>query len=139
MTRNEARKIMMQILFELEASGGFKGECPADTAEKLAGERLSGNHAERGKALLKDISQNINSLDDIINSCSSKWKTGRMPKVDLAIMRLATGELTYSDDIPEAVSINEAINLAKEYSTENSAKFVHGVLGAVAKKIKENE
>lgn len=56
-----------------------------------------------------------------------------MPKVDLAIMRLACGEIRYSDDIPEAVSINEAINMAKKYSTDSSARFIHGVLGAVTK------
>lgn len=59
-----------------------------------------------------------------------------MPKVDVAIMRLALGEIFYCDDIPTAVSINEAINLAKKYSTEQSSRFIHGVLGAA---IKSNE
>lgn len=56
-----------------------------------------------------------------------------MPKVDLAIMRLAVGEMKYSEDVPHAVAINEAINLAKKYSTDHSAKFVHGVLGTISK------
>ena len=56
-----------------------------------------------------------------------------MPKVDLAIMRLAIGEMKYTDDIPHAVIVNEAINIAKKYSTENSAKFIHGILGTASK------
>jgi len=68
-----------------------------------------------------------------INRFSTKWKTTRMPKVDLAIMRLAIGEMKYAEDVPHAVAINEAINIAKKYSTDNSAKFIHGVLGTASK------
>ena len=57
-----------------------------------------------------------------------------MPKVDLAIMRLALGEVKYSDDVPTAVAINEAINLAKKYSANQSARFINGVLGSAVKK-----
>lgn len=129
MTRNEAREILMQIIFELDANKNMD----ADTAAALAAERLAGNHISRGSKLLSDIIENIDEVDSLINKCSKSWKTGRMPKVDLAVMRLATGEIKYSDDIPDAVAINEAINLAKKYSTEQSSRFIHGVLGAIAK------
>ena len=56
-----------------------------------------------------------------------------MPKVDLAVIRLAVGEIKYAEDVPDAVAINEAINLAKKYSTDQSSRYVHGVLGAIAK------
>lgn len=129
MTRNEAREILMQIIFELDANKNMD----ADTAAALAAERLAGNHISRGSKLLSDIIENIDEVDNLINKYSRSWKTGRMPKVDLAVMRLATGEIKYSDDIPDAVAINEAINLAKKYSTEQSSRFIHGVLGAIAK------
>lgn len=129
MTRNEAREILMQIIFELDANKNMD----ADTAAALAAERLAGNHISRGSKLLNDIIENIDEVDRLINKYSRSWKTGRMPKVDLAVMRLATGEIKYSDDIPDAVAINEAINLAKKYSTEQSSRFIHGVLGAIAK------
>lgn len=129
MTRNEAREILMQIIFELDANKNMN----ADTAAALAAERLAGNHISRGSKLLSDIIENIDEVDSLINKYSRSWKTGRMPKVDLAVMRLATGEIKYSDDIPDAVAINEAINLAKKYSTEQSSRFIHGVLGAIAK------
>ena len=132
MTRNEARENMMQIIYELDASKTMTEE----NASKLTDERLVGNHKKRGCALLCGIIENIEHIDNIININSNSWKTTRMPKVDVAIMRLALGEIFYCDDIPTAVSINEAINLAKKYSTEQSSRFIHGVLGAA---IKSNE
>ncbi len=127
MTRNEAREILMQILYEMDTAKSMN----RDTAEKLANERLAGNHKARGADLLTDITDHLEELDDMINKNSRSWKTGRMPKVDLAIMRLALGEIKFADDIPEAVSINEAINLAKKFSMEKSSSFIHGVLGAI--------
>lgn len=129
MTRNEARENMMQIMYEMDASKSMDTE----TVSKLTEERLAGNHKERAQKLLTEILDNLESIDEDINKNSKSWKTGRMPKVDLAIMRLALGEIRYADDIPEAVSINEAINLAKKYSTDHSSRFIHGVLGAIVK------
>ena len=129
MTRNEARENMMQIMYEMDASKTMDTE----TAVKLTEERLVGNHKERAQKLLTSIIENLEEVDEAINNNSKSWKTGRMPKVDLAIMRLALGEIKYAEDIPEAVSINEAINLAKKYSTDQSARFIHGVLGAIVK------
>lgn len=139
MTRNEAREIMMQILYELDAAKTIEKDTTADRSEAKAkakvmiGERLPGGHAQRGERLISAILGSLNEIDSVINKCSSKWKTNRMPKVDLAIIRLATGEIRYCEDIPDAVTVNEAINLAKKFSTDNSAKFVHGVLGAISK------
>ena len=140
MTRNEAREIMMQILYELDASKTIekdKTDNLADTRAKaaaLASERLSGGHIMRGTDLICSILDNLKDIDSSINEFSAKWKTSRMPKVDLAIMRLAIGEIRFSEDIPEPVSVNEAINLAKKFSTDNSARFIHGILGAVTGK-----
>ncbi|MCI7393269.1 MAG: transcription antitermination factor NusB [Firmicutes bacterium] len=140
MTRNEAREIMMQILYELDASKTIekdKTDNLADTRAKaaaLASERLSGGHIKRGTDLICSILDNLKDIDSSINEFSAKWKTSRMPKVDLAIMRLAIGEIRFSEDIPEPVSVNEAINLAKKFSTDNSARFIHGILGAVTGK-----
>ena len=129
MTRNDAREIMMQILYELDAQKALEEA----KAEQLADERLPGDHAVRGGILLSAIVAQLDEIDDDINKYADRWKTSRMPKVDLAIMRLACGEMRFCDDIPVAVSINEAINMAKKYSTDNSARFIHGVLGAVSK------
>lgn len=127
MTRSEAREILMQLMYEMDASGAMDHE----TAKKLTQERLAGNHKARGLDLVTRIIDNLEELDLVINENSRSWKTGRMPKVDLAIMRLALGEIRYADDVPAAVSINEAIDLAKKYSTDHSSRFIHGVLGAI--------
>ena len=129
MTRNEAREILMQMMYEMDAAKNMNREA----ATALVDERLVGNHKERGKMLLGNIIDNIDAIDGEINKFSKSWKTNRMPKVDLAVIRLAVGELKYADDVPDAVVINEAINLAKKYSTDHSSRYVHGVLGAIAK------
>lgn len=133
MTRNEAREILMQIMFEMEAGRTMNIE----TASRLAEERLSGNHINRGRQLLTAIIENLESIDQAINDNSRSWKTGRMPKVDLAIMRLSIGEVRYSEDVPTAVSVNEAINLARKYSTPQSSRYIHGVLGSVFREDEE--
>ena len=130
MTRNDAREIMMQILYEMEAAD----EMNEETARRLTEERLAGNHVQRGQTLLLQVLGHIDEIDGRINACSTRWKTSRMAKVDLAILRLAVGEMDYDDDIPDAVAINEAINLGKKYSTAESSRFIHGVLGAIAKR-----
>lgn len=74
----------------------------------------------------------------MINDHSTRWKTSRMPKVDLALMRVALGEILYSEDIPDAVAVNEAINIARKFSTDHSAKFIHGVLGAILRDVRSD-
>lgn len=133
MTRNEAREKLMQIIYEMDASKSLTEDNAKETAAAIIADRMSGNHVDRSKMILENIIDNLSDIDENINKFSTKWKTSRMPKVDLAIMRLAVGEFRYNDDAADAVVINEAINLAKKYSTESSAKFIHGVLGAMLK------
>lgn len=129
MTRNEARELLMQILYELDTTKSLT----KDEGIRLVESKLSGNHIKRGTDLISGIIENLAEIDSQINSHSRSWKTNRMAKVDLAIIRLCIGEMTYLSDVPSPVAINEAINLAKKYSTEQSSKFIHGVLGAIAK------
>jgi N utilization substance protein B len=75
-----------------------------------------------------DIIAKIPEIDAAINASTTGWKTTRMAKVDLSIIRLAVYEIKYEEDVPEKVAINEAIELAKLYGTDNSASFVNGVL-----------
>lgn len=129
MTRKESREKMMQLLFELETSNDFDSE----TIENKCKEYIKGKEQDRSLAILNSIAENLNSIDEAINKHSKSWKSSRMPKVDLAVLRLAIGESRYSDDVSEAVIVSEAINLVKKYSTDNSASFVHGILGAILK------
>lgn len=86
--------------------------------------------------VVKKTIDNVESIDEAIASCTSDtgWNKNRIPKLTLTIMRLSIAEMRYRDDIPMSVSINEAIELAKEYDYEKAPPFVNGVLNAVAKK-----
>jgi transcription antitermination factor NusB len=76
---------------------------------------------------------NRDNIDDIIQKSSTSWDIKRIAKVDLSILRVAITEILYLSDIPDKVSINEAIDLAKKYGDENSYKFVNGLLGKIVK------
>lgn len=81
----------------------------------------------------EDIVAHLAEIDEAIDAVAEGWKTGRMGKVDLTLIRLAVYEMKYDEDVPVGVAINEAVELAKKFSTEFSANFVNGVLGAYAK------
>ena len=120
---------MMQTLFQMETLKEFTPE----KAAAICQETIDKKEQARAEKILTSIANNVEDIDETINACSPKWKTHRMPKVDLAILRLAIGESRYADDVSNAVVVSEAINLAKKFSTDQSASFVHGVLGAVLK------
>ena len=100
MTRNEIREVLMQMMYEMDAAKTLDLE----TARKLAGEKLPGKNLKRSLQILSGIIEHLDEIDGSINAHSRSWKTSRMPKVDLAIMRLALGEIKYGDDVPEAVA-----------------------------------
>ncbi|MBQ0079598.1 MAG: transcription antitermination factor NusB [Eubacterium sp.] len=129
MNRKQARETMMQMLFEMETAN----EITAEKAEAICSDRINGKELARATDILKAIAVNIENIDSTINEYSKSWKTNRMPKVDLAILRLAIGEARYADDVSTAVVVSEAINLAKKFSTDQSSSFIHGVLGAIFK------
>ncbi len=85
------------------------------------------------KTLFEGVDLKKDELDEVINTYSKGWKTNRLPKVNLAILRLAVYEIKYVEDVPQSVAINEAVELAKKYSGEGDYSFVNGILGSVAR------
>lgn len=81
----------------------------------------------------KNISSRIEELDAIINEASTGWKTTRMGKVDVNILRLAVYEMKFDDDVPVGVAINEAVELAKKFGQDDSPSFINGILGTISK------
>ena len=129
MTRSEARELLMHILFQMDA----QDDCSEELRDLfLAGKSIPEQHREYINHLFSIVRDHLTDLDDRINGHSDKWATSRMPKTDLAILRLATAEIVYTDDIPPAVAIDEAVEMAKKYGNESSHKFVNGVLGKIA-------
>lgn len=82
--------------------------------------------------IVSGIVENHFEIDDAISSLSRTWTIDRMPAVDRAILRIAVWELLFNDEVPDAVVISEAVELAKELSTEDSGQFVNGLLGAIS-------
>ena len=79
------------------------------------------------------VISHVEEIDRLLNTASKGWKTARMNKVDLTILRLAVYEMKWDDEVPEGVAINEAVELAKKFGGDSSSSFVNGVLGKVAK------
>ncbi len=127
MTRRELRENVFMMLFRVE----FHDEEELPQQLVLFEEELD-NLNEKDSAYINhkchEIFGKIAELDAAINETATGWKTGRMAKVDLSIIRLALYEMKYEDDIDAKVSINEAVELAKKYGTDESASFVNGVL-----------
>lgn len=80
------------------------------------------------RSIALGVEEKKDNLDGLIEKYSKGWKVKRLPKVNLAILRLAAYEILFVDDVPESVAINEAVELAKQYGTDNSPSFVNGVL-----------
>jgi len=116
MNRKQEREELLKILFEKDlnsdsnALGQFKNNLFIEN-------------------LFKDIYENKNRIDSIIKEHLKDWSIERLPAVDRAILRIALAEILYREEIPLSVSINEAVELAKKFSDEKSAKFINGLLG----------
>lgn len=127
MSRREIRENVFKMLFRVE----FHNEEDMNEQLSMFEEELAHLNEEDLnyiKEKFNKIIENIDSIDAEINDKSKGWKTSRMGKVDLSIIRLAVYEIKNEDDIPVKVSINEAVELAKKFGTDDSASFVNGVL-----------
>jgi len=130
MRRSEAREHLMQMLFEMEVHGDYSQD---------ARDRYETNFMETsGQREYMDrmfgiITEHLKDIDQKLEEASDRWKVYRLGKVDLAILRVSAAELLYMEDIPDSVSINEAVELAKKYGSDESGRFINGVLGKVLK------
>ena len=89
------------------------------------------------RELISGVSEHKRKIDELITTYAQGWDMDRLPAVDRNILRLAIFEIVWSSELPDAVAIDEALTLAKELSTEESAGYIHGVLGRIAS-IKES-
>ncbi len=121
--RHEAREHAVALLYEAEMK-------QSSLPDVLAG--LSVSPDPFTVALLLGVDSEGARIDDLLSSAAVGWEIGRMPVVDRTILRLATWELLARPDVPVAVVIDEAVELAKQYSTEQSGGFVNGVLSTIA-------
>ncbi len=127
MNRKQARECAMQALFEMEAQQDFS----AEEIERCLARIEAGKQASYVRRVLTAVSDHRAEIDQRIDHASHGWRLSRLAKTDLAVLRLATAEILYMEDIPKRVAINEAVDLAKRYGTEQSPQFVNAVLGKI--------
>ncbi|EMP4156271.1 transcription antitermination factor NusB [Listeria monocytogenes] len=124
MKRREAREKALQALFQIELN-----EMSLDQAIKNIMEDEQDDYMEK---LVEGVMANKAEIDAIIELNLDNWRMDRLSKVDLSLLRLSVYEIKYLDDVPNRVSLNESIEIAKIYSDEKSSKFINGVLANIA-------
>lgn len=136
MTRRRLGRILaLQLLYAIDVSPIPKEEIEGGFWERMGKARWDVKGF--AKELVSGTYGNLERIDRLISRCTTNWRVERMSAIDRNILRLATYELLYRDDIPPIVSIDEAIELAKLYSGDDSPGFVNGVLDKIRKVVEE--
>lgn len=129
-SRREARERALSLLYEAEA----KGETPDEVLDSLplAPEAFAAD-------LVSGVGAHRDDVDALIRRFAKGWSLERMPSIDRNLLRIATFELGHRDDVPTGAVISEAVELAKRYSTDDSGKFVNGLLARIAKELRPGD
>ena len=130
MRRSKVREHIFKMLFSI----GFDAADADEQIELYLEQVEEASEEERGymRKKVKDIAAHEEEIDAMINEHTTGWKTGRMNKVDLSVLRLAVYEMKWDDEVPVKVAINEAVELEKNFSGDEGPAFVNGVLGKLA-------
>jgi N utilization substance protein B len=146
--RRAARRLALDVLYEAEIrdtlpsealearrSGGWVIATASDSEEPP--DEPTDESLEYAADLVRGVQEHHADIDHLIAAHADRWAIERMPVVDRTLLRIAIFELLWRDDIPVAVGINEAVELAKSYSTEDSGRFINGLLGRIVEVEKE--
>ncbi|MNH89683.1 hypothetical protein D3C73_422090 [compost metagenome] len=142
MKRRLAREIIVQSLYQMEMNDVES----ADAVEMLIAEAAEENESEHVitdeielkayvVAHVNGVWEHKTAIDDMLEHYLKGWQMSRLSRVDRQILRLATFEMVFADDVPAKVAVNEAIDLAKHFGTDDSGKFVNGVLGKMIQEL----
>ena len=123
--RRKAREFALKVLFHMEFNPGVPKETFKLIAENFGLDASIRSFAEE---LVLGVFENKKKLDDVIRKSSKNWKLERMSRADRSILRLGVFEILFRQDIPPKVSIDEAVELGKKYSTDDSSAFINGIL-----------
>ena len=130
--RRKAREIALQVLYQIDTTGIDAGE-----AIELFWRYFDAPQSARefAAALVTGTMQHVAEIDEAIRNCSDHWSIERMARVDKNILRMAVYEMLYLHEIPPKATLNEAIDLGKNFGSENSGSFVNGILDAFYSRI----
>ncbi len=128
MNREDIRENTMQLIYQMDANNEFDYEkiAPIEENSKVLSKK-------QAVAVLSAIREHIDEIDAIIKANLEKWTFDRVSKTDLAILRNAVAEILYVDNLPPAVSIDEAVRIAKKYGDDKSFAFINSVLSKIAR------
>ncbi|WP_136194387.1 transcription antitermination factor NusB [Actinomyces procaprae] len=134
--RTKARRRAVEVLFEADQRGMLRGDSGAQMLRELAAERAlrSANQTEAPtytRTALAGVADHLAEIDETIETYSHGWVLSRMPATDRAIARLATWEIVWNDDVDAPVAVDEAITLSRMLSTDESPRFLNGLLGRI--------
>ena len=133
--RTLARKNALQIMYQ----GDLLDKAPRELIDNAQLVPETQGLDDYALMLLDGCKENLEAIDELIVSASENWALDRMPMVDRALLRLSTYEMRYVEDVPVSVSINEAVNLAKEFGGDDSPRFVNGILGRIATQLESEQ
>lgn len=128
MKRRQAREYALQLLFEREFSG-----TEPDLDAWLTARGAAPEVQEFSKRIFRGTLEHLAEIDAALEEAAEHWVLGRMAAVDRNILRAGTFEIIYAPDVPPAVAMDEAIEIAKKFSTNESAAFINGILDKIAK------
>ena len=132
MTRHEAREQAFAVVFEKSFNEGASFQEIIDGAQECELVKINGFAG----SLLNIVEENLEKIDKTIEESLVNWSLQRLPKVSLAVLRLAVAEILFNEDVPASVSVNEAVEIAKTFGSEEDASYINGVLSTIVKKIK---
>ncbi len=136
MNRSKLRENIFKLLFMTEFNGAE--EMPEQLSMYFSEiEDLNEKDRAYMEAKYQNIMDREAQIDALLNDASSGWKTSRMSKVDLTILRLAVYEMKFDEDVPVKVAINEAVEMAKRFGQDGSASFINGILGTISRTLSE--
>ncbi len=127
--RSSGRESALQMLFAMEAGGGSAERVIASYWRETPGDPEGREYAD---AALRGVAEGLDQLDEAIRKASTNWRLERMARVDRNVLRLGAWELLHATEVPRAVVLDEAVELAKRFGSEESGAFVNGVLDRVA-------
>ena len=134
--QRKAREGALQVLFEVDLVGHDVADVRVRQFDQMG---LTDAYRAFADRLVDDVLARRDTLDALVAEIAPAWPVPQLPRVDLTVLRLALCELLFSDDAPVGAVINEAVELAKRYGSENSGRFVNGTLGTVAGRIAAGE
>jgi transcription antitermination factor NusB len=126
--RTRARELALQFLYQLDLRGP---EVLGEAGRFVRSEEQDASAREFALAIVRGVQERRDELDAVIRGVAQNWEIKRMAVIDRNVLRLATWELLHCPDIPPKVSINEAIELGKRFSTQNSGGFINGILDKI--------